>query len=139
MRHARILGPVAALWLALPAWAQEVLAPVPGIEETISGQMQAFDAGDVEGAFDFASPMIQGIFRTPEMFGRMVEQGYPMVWQPSDVDFGDLREVDGRLTQRVIVTDGAGRVHMLDYRMLETEDGWLIDGVQILPQQGFAA
>ncbi|MCE0506938.1 DUF4864 domain-containing protein [Roseivivax sp. GX 12232] len=139
MMRLRILAPLAALWLALPAWAQDVLAPEPGIEAVISKQMEAFRGGDVAGAFEYASPMIRGIFRTPEMFGRMVEQGYPMVWRPDNIDFGALRQMDGRLFQRVIVTDEGGRLHVLEYRMLETEGGWLIDGVQILPQTGVAA
>ncbi|MHA6324695.1 DUF4864 domain-containing protein [Roseivivax sp. CAU 1753] len=136
---ARILAAFVALFLALPVWAQDVVAPVPGIEATISNQMQAFRDRDVDAAFGYASPMIKGIFQTPQNFGVMVEQGYPMVWTPSEVDFGDLRREDGALFQNVIVTDRAGRVHVLAYKMIETDSGWLIDGVQLLRQQGFAA
>jgi hypothetical protein len=63
--------------MAAPAFAQEV-----EIAETINGQMEAFRGQDVVGAFAYASPLIQGIFGTPENFGKMVEQGYPMVWTP---------------------------------------------------------
>ena len=135
----RILAALTALFLALPVWAQEVVAPVPEIEATISDQMDAFLDRDVETAFGFASPMIKGLFQTPQMFGSMVEQGYPMVWTPSEVNFGELRQENGALYQKVIVTDAAGRVHVLDYKMIETESGWRIDGVQLLRQQGFAA
>ena len=56
-----------------------------------------------------------------------------MVHRPSDVRFLELREVAGRLWQRVMMTDAAGRIHMLDYQMIETPEGWQINGVQILP------
>jgi hypothetical protein len=120
------------LALAAPAAAQEVLRPNPEIEATISSQFDAFRAGDVSGAWFHASPNIQGLFGTPENFARMVEQGYPMVWAPGEVDFIDLQSFGGVLVQRVQVIDQAGNVHYLGYQMIETEGGWRINGVQIL-------
>jgi hypothetical protein len=125
---------IAGLFLALaaPATAQEVLAPNPEIEATIAGQFDAFRAEDVPGAWAFASPTIQGLFGTPENFARMVEQGYPMVWAPGEVDFIDLQSFGGLLVQRVQVIDGAGNAHYLGYQMIQTEAGWRINGVQVL-------
>ncbi len=114
------------------AKAQELLAPNPAIENTIQSQFDAFIARDVEGAFQYASPNIQGMFRTPENFGLMVQQGYPMVWDPGQVDFIDLQSLGGVVVQRVQVIDQAGRAHYLGYAMVETEAGWVINGVQIL-------
>ena len=124
----------AALFLALaaPAAAQEVLAPNPDIEATIAGQFDAFRAEDVEAAWQFASPTIQRLFGTPDNFGRMVQQGYPMVWAPAEVDFIDLQTVGGLLIQRVQVIDAAGNAHYLGYQMVQTEGGWRINGVQVL-------
>ena len=50
-----------------------------------------------------------------------------------------LREVAGNLWQRVMVTDQAGNTHLLDYQMVETPEGWQINGVQLLPQSGVGA
>ncbi len=69
----------------------------------------------------------------------MVERGYPMVWNPASVRMLDLREVAGGLWQRVMVTDQAGRTHMLDYQMIETSDGWQINAVQLLPSTDVGA
>ena len=114
--------------LALPATAQE--AP---IQETIQSQIQALQADDFAGAFSYASPTIKGMFGTPENFGAMVKQGYPMVYRPAEVQMMDLREVAGNLWQRVRITDQAGAGWLLDYMMVETAEGWQINAVQILP------
>ncbi len=125
------------------AWASVAAAQDRGdsaaIERTIQGQMEAFQARDPEAAFEYASPMIKGMFGTPETFGTMVEQGYPMVWNNTEVRYLDLRVVAGRLWQQVMVRDRSGTLHMLDYQMIETEEGWQINGVQLLPMPGLGA
>ncbi len=114
--------------LALPAAAQE-----EPIRNTIQSQMEALQADDFARAFTFASPTIKGMFGTPETFGAMVKQGYPMVYRPSQVQMMDLREVAGNLWQRVHVVDQAGAGWYLDYMMIETAEGWQINAVQLLP------
>jgi len=103
------------------------------IEDVIGSQLQAFNDRDVDEAFSYASPMIKGMFGTPQNFGLMVERGYPMVWTNSDARFLDLREVAGRLYQRVLVRDAQGGLHVLEYQMIETPEGWQINGVSVLP------
>ncbi len=109
------------------------------IEANIAAQIQAFKADDFVTAFTFASPNIQNIFRTPENFGAMVRNGYPMVWRPSEVRFLELREVAGALWQKVMIVDGDGRAHILDYQMIQLEGGWKINGVQLLGNSDPAA
>ena len=92
---------------------------------------EAFLADDVVAAFDHASPTIQRIFGTPERFGEMVQQGYPMVWRPAEVTFLSTEERGGRLFQNVMVRDGAGALHILEYEMTEGASGWKIDGVRL--------
>lgn len=111
----------------------------PAIEGVIAEQLKAFRADDFATAFNFASPAIKGMFGTPENFGRMVTQGYPMVHRPESVTMLELREVAGGLWQRVMITDAAGVTHTLDYQMVETPEGWQINGVQILRQGGVGA
>lgn len=127
-------GLLTAAFLALPALAQE--AP---IQNTIQNQLNAFMADDFATAFTFASPTIKGLFGTSDNFGMMVRNGYPMVHRPADVKMLELREVAGNLWQRVMITDQQGRTHILDYQMVETAEGWQINGVQILPSPGVGA
>ena len=112
--------------LALPAVAQEV-----PIQDTIRAQIEAFKADDFSRAFTFASPTLHQMFGTPDNFGRMVRDGYPMVWHPAQVDMMDLRTVGGALWQRVRVTDLKGQSYLLDYQMVQGPDGWLINAVQM--------
>ena len=127
-----LLAPVLALALVLapsrPAPAQE--GP---IRNTIQSQIEAFRADDFARAFTYASPTIKRLFGTPENFGAMVRNGYPMVHRPAEVQMGELREIAGNLWQRVRIVDQAGRAWALDYMMIETPEGWQINAVQILP------
>ncbi len=126
----RFLGLVFGLWLAATAaFAQDTDA----IEGVIGGQLNAFNDRDVEEAWEYASPNIKRLFGSAGNFGMMVQQGYPMVWDNADVRFLELRDVAGNLWQKVMVRDARGGLHILDYQMIETPDGWQINGVQLLP------
>lgn len=123
----------------LLAVAQEVLAPNPDIEATIGSQFDAFLARDVGEAWTYASPNIQRLFGNADNFGRMVQQGYPMVWSPAEVNFIDLQSLGGIIVQRVEVIDAQGTAHYLGYQMVETPEGWRINGVQFLRAPQFGA
>lgn len=113
-------------------FAADVLPAEPAIEGTIQSQIEAFQADDFAGAFTYASPNIQTLFRDPDNFGSMVKNGYPMVWRPDELRFLELREIAGNLWQKVLIRDAAGTVHILDYQMIQTPEGWRINGVQLL-------
>ncbi|KUJ78395.1 DUF4864 domain-containing protein [Ruegeria profundi] len=119
--------------------ASGALAQSDEIEKNIAAQIQAFEADDFATAFTYASPGIQRLFQTPENFGVMVKRGYPMVWRPSEVRFLELRDVGGSLWQKVMITDIDGQVHILDYQMVPLENGWKINGVQLLGNSDPAA
>ncbi|HKL69175.1 DUF4864 domain-containing protein [Salibaculum sp.] len=121
---------VTAIFLlaAAPAVAQDA-----DIQSVIEGQMRAFQAEDSAAAFEFASPMIKGMFGSPRTFGMMVRRGYPMVWNNAETRFLQLREIDGEFWQKIRIRDEAGGLHLMDYRMVETQNGWQIDGVVELP------
>ena len=126
-----------AATLAMPAFAQD--SRNTGIQKTITDQIDALRADDFARAFSFASPTIKALFLTPENFGAMVQNGYPMVADPSAVRMLGLRDVAGGLWQRVMVTDREGRTFMLDYQMVEAPDGWQINAVHLLPEAGVGA
>jgi hypothetical protein len=116
--------------LAAPLRAEPAAEAIQGV---ISEQIEAFLADDFVTAFTFASPGIKGIFQTPERFGAMVRQGYPMVWRPGELRYLGLDGTGEARRQIVEITDRAGRVFHLEYDMLRTAEGWRIDGVRFLP------
>ncbi|MGR3515401.1 MAG: DUF4864 domain-containing protein [Paracoccaceae bacterium] len=129
---------MSVLWFG-QAVAEEVQPRVTGIEDTITAQMDAFMKDDFAEAFTYASPNIQGLFGSSERFGQMVRNGYPMVWRPGDVQYLELRDIAGNLWQKVMIRDQKGGTHILDYQMIETSEGWKINGVQILAKPDVSA
>ena len=121
-----------AFWVAaaLPVWAEG-----KAIETTIRAQITALQVDDFDRAFTYASPTIQQIFRAPEVFGRMVRQGYPMVYRPSAIEFLELASVEGYYWQKVQIRDGQGRYHLMAYQMVQLDGVWRINGVQLLPSR----
>ncbi|PXW68792.1 uncharacterized protein DUF4864 [Loktanella sp. PT4BL] len=126
----RILAFVFGFWMvATAAFAQDSDA----IETVIGNQLEAFNDRDISEAWQYASPNIKRLFGDPGNFGLMVQQGYPMVWDNADVRFLELRDLGGMLWQKVMVRDAQGGLHILDYQMVETAQGWQINGVRLLP------
>lgn len=129
-----VLGMVLSVLMAFGAAAQQT-----EIEGTISSQIEAFKADDFVGAFGYATPTLQLLFGSPDNFKRMVTTGYPMVWRPAEVRYLELVERGGAMWQKVQITDAKGVVHLLGYRMEQTDMGWRIAGVQILEAPGVSA
>ncbi len=121
---------ILGLWLSATALAAQDNAAIEGV---IGDQLQAFNDRDVAAAWSYASPNIKRLFGNDGNFGAMVQQGYPMVWDNADVRFLELRDVSGFLWQKVMIRDAQGALHILDYQMVETADGWQINGVTLLP------
>ncbi|SNS85618.1 DUF4864 domain-containing protein [Tropicimonas sediminicola] len=135
----RVRSLVLSLALAILAGQPQAQEATPSaIEAVIRDQISDFESGDLSGAFEHASPMIRQMFRTPDIFGQMVREGYPMVWRPEALSFGALESQGPRMLQRVVIRDAQGRVHFLEYEMIQLGDGWKINGVRFLepPQVG---
>lgn len=127
MRHVAL---ILALLIAAPAARAQQPEAIPDV---IGHQLEAFEADDFDQAFAYASPMIQALFGTPENFGAMVRQGYPMVYRPGTVTFGSRRTEGESVYQTVTIRDGEGRFHALEYEMIsDGAGGWVIDGVAML-------
>ena len=109
------------------------------IQTVINSQMAAFAKDDFADAFTFAADNIQRMFGTPENFGVMVKRCVPMVHRAEDVRFGERRAEGKALWQRVLVKDGAGVVHALEYLMISDGDSWRIAAVQLLQPKDVGA
>lgn len=107
---------------------------------TIESQIQAFQRDDAAAAYTHASPNIQRIFPTPDIFMSMVRQGYAAVYRPQQVTFLDLTSQGGRWVQRVLFVGPNGVPIVASYFMIQDASGiWLIDGVMFEEGSGVAA
>jgi len=121
----------------LPGLAQDTRSGE--VTQTIQKQLDAFQEDDFSAAFTYASPTIKRLFGTPDRFGEMVRNGYPMVWRPSKVQFLEFKDVGGQISQIVLFRDARGVPTLLEYFMIETPTGWQIDGVQPVQAPDVAA
>ncbi|MEM1130213.1 MAG: DUF4864 domain-containing protein [Pseudomonadota bacterium] len=125
-----VLTSPAALWAQT---AQEA------IQSVIAQQLDAFRASDVPQAFTFAAPSIQSMFQSPERFGQMVRDGYPMVWQPGPERYLETEATPGGQSQIVMIPDADGQMHFLRYSLIETDGTWRINGVWVLRSEALGA
>ena len=118
------------LGLAAPLHAQDVsAADRSAIRDVIQSQGAAFRRDDGASAFGYASPTIQGMFGTPEIFMDMVRQGYQPVYRPRVFDFREIVTLHGEITQKVHVVGPDGRPVTAYYPMTRLPDGsWRING-----------
>ncbi len=131
------------LWLAMIVVTGFMAGPLRAddaadIRGVIGHQIEAFEADDLTTAYSFASPTIRSIFPSPEIFGSMVRQGYPMIWRPAEVIYLGLRDERGQLVQRMGFRDAYGKLHLFDYEMTMGASGWQIDGVIPVREGGTA-
>ena len=126
----RLLAFLLALALAWPAAAQELSdSDRAAIRDVISQQLEAFRRDDGNAAFSFASPDVQRLFGTAQIFMDMVRKGYRPVYRPRVFDFGNIVDMNGQPTQRVHVVGPDGRRVNALYPMTRLPDGsWRIDG-----------
>ncbi len=89
-------------------------------------------------AFSFASPTIRAQFGDAGTFLAMVAALYRPVYRPRRFEFLDLKSVDGRLVQRVMVVGPDGELVMALYPMVRVDGRWRINGCFLVrpPGQG---
>jgi hypothetical protein len=107
-------------------------------QRIISEQIAAFRADDGPRAYSYAAPSIKRIFPSPEIFMRMVRQGYGPVHRPQSFRFGEAAlDPLGRPAQRVTIVGPDGRTYEALYSMERQPDGsWRIDGCTLLEIPG---
>ena len=126
-RFLALVGMILAL--ALPAQAQVSASDQTAIRDVIEGQVDAFRRDDGDAAFGYASPSIQGMFGSSEIFMDMVRQGYRPVYRPRVFEFREIVILHGMVTQKVHVVGPDGRPVTAFYPMTQQPDGsWRIEG-----------
>lgn len=123
---------IATLAFVASAAAREPALPDSdrtAIRDIIGKQVEAFGRDDGDAAFGYASPMIQGMFGSADVFMDMIRRGYRPVYRPRVFDFREIVERDGQPMQKVHVIGPDGRPVTAFYPMIQLPDGsWRING-----------
>ena len=109
------------LTLALGARADDA----GDIKSVISGQLQAFKAGDGNAAYSYAAPNIKQMFPSQAAFMAMVEGGYAPVFRSSNAVFGKMTPEGKGFRQEVYLTDTSGQSYIASYTLERQPDGSL--------------
>ncbi|RCL74006.1 MAG: DUF4864 domain-containing protein [Alphaproteobacteria bacterium] len=99
------------------------------VRYTISSQIDAFKQNDVKKAYTFAAPNIQAQFPSPDIFGLMVRNGYPIIWKPKSYKFTTFKDLGNRCIQRVLFQSYNGSLESYDYILEKNGSVWKIAGV----------
>lgn len=129
MRYAATL--FVSLALTFPAFAGD--AEVKSAQGSISGQLQAFRAGDNAAAYGYAAPNVKRIFPTLDIFMGMVSGGYKPVYRPQSFTFGKSKEMSPTsIVQQVMIVGPDGKDYEAVYTLELQPDGiWRITGVSL--------
>jgi hypothetical protein len=105
------------------------------IQKVIESQLAAFQREDALEAFTFASPGIQQRFGNPDNFIAMVRSSYRSVYRPLEVEFREIRLLNGQPAQIMYFLGPDGVPITAIYFMEKQPDGsWRIDGVYLVKQ-----
>ena len=102
------------------------------IEANISAQIQAFKADDFATAFYLCQPQYSAPVPEPREFRGNGTQRLSDGLASCRCSISGAARDCWYLWQKVMIVDGDGRVHILDYQMVQQENGWKINGVQLL-------
>ena len=138
----RLIILITLLLLPMTTVGEDVVKPDALVQaeiiSVIEGQIAAFRRDDAVAAFSFASPTIRAQFGDAGTFLVMVAALYRPVYQPRQLEFLDLKSVDGQWVQRVLVMGPQGEFVMALYQMVRVDGRWRINGCFLVrpPGQG---
>ncbi|MBA5776804.1 DUF4864 domain-containing protein [Stappia sp. F7233] len=109
------------------------------LRQIITDQMEAFQSDNAAAAFAFAAPAIKERFQKPDIFMKMVRQGYRPVYRPKSVSFGQFKQTSHGPTQEVFVIGPDGKSWLALYTFEEQPDGsWRISGCYLTEDEAQA-
>ena len=122
--------------LKAAVFADEGGTVMEAVRYTISSQIDAFKQNDVKKPYTFAPPYIQAQFPSPDIFGLMVRNGYPIIWKPKSYKFTTFKDLGNRCIQRVLFQSYNGSLESYDYILEKNGSVWKIAGVLTIKSAG---
>jgi hypothetical protein len=128
--RALILLVALLIGLASPARAADDVATAQGV---IRSQAEALGRDDRETAYSYASPAIQGMYPTADIFMSMVQGAFAPVYRHRSFEFGEAQASGDQIAQRVHIIDADGQAWEALYTLEREPDGSLkITGCSLL-------
>ena len=117
-------------------FADEGGTVMEAVRYTIGSQIDAFKNNDVKKAYTFAAPNIQAQFPSPDIFGLMVRNGYPIIWDPKNYKFTTFKDLGNSCIQQVLFQSYDGSLESYDYILEKVGNLWKIAGVLKINSSG---
>jgi len=127
---------MALMALVLPAQAQDDAAPW---QASVTGQIQAFRAGDGLAALDFAAAGFKAQFTDPNEFVKAIAaSGYGPIVASRSHSFGAFTKVSDTVVMQVVKFVGPDQnLYEALYQMVDEPDvGWRVQGVALKKEAG---
>ncbi|MBE3640671.1 DUF4864 domain-containing protein [Mangrovicoccus algicola] len=112
--------------------------PAIAIRAVIGGQIAAIGQGRTGRAFETLAPDIREQLGSAARFAELLRRGFPILQDAARLGFLAPRGGGALIRQRVLLWDGAGDVHVLDYDMQAAAGTWAVAGMRTLPLTGLA-
>ena len=136
-RRSLALAMLAAMAAPLRAANDVAAADAKAVRALIEAQLAAFASDDANKAYSYAAPAIQTMFGNADHFLAMVRESYPVVYRPASVAFLQPEWIDGKLVQRVQMSDASGAPWIVVYELERQADHtWRIAGCVAGRSQG---
>ncbi|GGF13915.1 hypothetical protein GCM10011321_02320 [Youhaiella tibetensis] len=131
---------MALVFLAWPAMAADDGKPEAAWQAVITGQIEAFRAGDGDTALSLAGAGFQARFKDPAAFVAAIEaSGYDAIVRSVSHSFGEFEQVDETHVVQIVRIVGPDQLIYEALYQLENEDGgWRVQGVALRRRQGVA-
>lgn len=130
-----------ALLFGLPALPQEAAEPDAGLwQDVITGQIEAFRAGDSAAALVFAGSGFKAAYPNPARFVRdIVRGGYGPIVDSLSHNFGEYQLVEEGLVLQLVRLVGPDQaLYEALYQLGAEEEGWRVWSVALRKSGGVA-
>ena len=120
-RHIVVCAACLFLAFATPSYGAD--GAVLTAQNIISAQIDAFLKDDAQRAYSYASPGIQQMYPSPDIFFEMVKRAYGPVYRPGNYAFGRSEMTANGVTQEVLIHASDGQDWTALYTLERQSDG----------------
>jgi hypothetical protein len=132
---AAVIGAV----LATASLRAEDAAPVPADwQATVTSQIQAFRDHDPDAALSYAASAFKETFSDSKVFFMTIMSGgYAPIMTSRSHSFGEFKVLaPDAVLQEVLLVDSDQKLYRAIYQLGNEADGWRVQGVQMMQQEG---